>query len=70
MTVDRVVIASDPGNVVIVVIRNVPHPTLPDGPPGGRRHAQADHQGEGEELKETHFRPDLTKGLRSVVLPQ
>ena len=60
LAINRVVAASDPRDVVIVVIRNVPHPTLPDGPAGGRRHAEADHQGEGDELKEIYFIPDMT----------
>ena len=55
LTVDRIVVASDPRNVVVVVIRNVPHPTLPDGPAGGGRLTEADHQGDGQELQQTHF---------------
>ena len=66
LTVDRVVVASDPRNVVVVVIRNVPHPTLPDGPAGGGRQTEADHQGDGQELQQTHFYIS-TQGLPSLL---
>ena len=52
LPIDRVVAASQARNVVIVVVRNVPHPALPDGPPGGRRQAAADHQGEAQQLEQ------------------
>ena len=52
LTVDRVVVASNSRNIIIVIVRNVPHPALPDGPARGRRQGGADDDGEDQELKE------------------
>ena len=52
LTIDRVVGASNSRNIIIVIVRNVPHPALPDGPARGRRQGGADDDGEDQELKE------------------
>ena len=46
LALDRVVHPSHAGDVVAIVIRNHPHPALPDGPAGGggQHQADADHQ--------------------------
>ena len=50
LTIDRVVASTHSRNVVVVVIRNLPHPSLPDGPTWSCRHTEADHQGERQQL--------------------